>query len=233
MTQPKGNRQCVLCGKLAYLTRDHVPPRQMFPAGTQLITVPVCLECNNAWSGDDEYFRAVVALRAEVQNNPVVNDLLPQIMRGVLRTGPRGNTGTIVSTMRDAELFTPSGVFAGYGGTYMPEDLRMSRFAARIVRGLYFHESTRRLPDTYGVAVYVVANFDPRNTTWREGVQKLIRFALEGKTVDVHPQVFTYAYNLVPDKADATVWILTFYGHTPILCFTVDRADHKAPRPLF
>lgn len=83
-------RPCTYCGKLAHLTSDHVPPRCLFPPGTRLVTVPVCLACNNAASKDDEYFRAAVALRIEVENNPVVNELLPQIMRGVLRTGAAG-----------------------------------------------------------------------------------------------------------------------------------------------
>lgn len=226
-------RECVLCGKLAFLTMDHVPPRGMFPAGTRLITVPACLACNNSWSGDDEYVRAAFALRAEVERNPVVQELLPQIMRGVLRGGARGHTGSIVTTMREAELFTPAGIFAGYGGTYEPDDQRMSRFAARVVRGLHFHEMRSRLPDSHGVAVYVIANFDRGLTTWQAGVRRLGQFALAGRLVSVHRDVFTYVYNVLPDRPDAAVWLLTFYGHTPILCLTYDRAHHKVARAMF
>jgi hypothetical protein len=227
-------RECVLCGKLAYLTSDHIPARCLFPRGTQLITIPVCRECNNSASKDDEYFRAAVALRLEVDKNPVVAELLPQITRGLMLNRDRGNTGSIVRSMRDVDLYSASGIYLGRGATYDPEDPRICRVAARIVRGLYWREFQSRLPDSHGVAVYLVSNFDARAAGVIDGLRRLVNFATTGRVRVVHAKVFHYAMQSVPDKEGACVIVMTFYGYTPILCITMDRADHRdASRPLF
>ncbi len=61
--------ECYLCGKKASetpegtLTRDHLPPRNLFPdpRPSDLITVPCCQRCNHEAHDDDEYFRLVVS----------------------------------------------------------------------------------------------------------------------------------------------------------------------------
>jgi hypothetical protein len=52
--------RCYLCGGTQDLTRDHVPPANLFlePRPTNLITVPCCRNCNQSYSLDDEAMRA-------------------------------------------------------------------------------------------------------------------------------------------------------------------------------
>jgi hypothetical protein len=61
---------CAYCGAAADLTRDHVPPRVVFPKPRpkDLITVPACRPCNVSAGPDDEYFGA--ALRVAVLLDP-------------------------------------------------------------------------------------------------------------------------------------------------------------------
>lgn len=49
------------------VTREHVPPKNLFlaPRPRNTITVPVCGECNHVYHLDDEYFRVYVAAGAE------------------------------------------------------------------------------------------------------------------------------------------------------------------------
>lgn len=55
---------CVLCGKRNATTREHVPPRAIFPKPRpgDLITVPACFNCNNETSKTDESFKAHLGL---------------------------------------------------------------------------------------------------------------------------------------------------------------------------
>jgi len=68
---PATTEVCVYCGSSDRLTRDHVPPGNMFPTPrpADLITVPACSPCNVGFSKDDEYFRLAtlgpIALRDE------------------------------------------------------------------------------------------------------------------------------------------------------------------------
>jgi len=52
-------KRCYLCGSSGVLTREHVPPKSLFPRPrpSNLSTVPCCNKCNNSASKDDEYFR--------------------------------------------------------------------------------------------------------------------------------------------------------------------------------
>lgn len=59
--------KCVLCGETRPITREHVPPKNLFlaPRPKKTITVPVCEDCNHRYHLDDEYFRVYVAAGAE------------------------------------------------------------------------------------------------------------------------------------------------------------------------
>lgn len=64
---PKKFGICALCGKRRPITREHVPPKNLFlpPRPTNTITVPVCEPCNHGFHLDDEYFRVYVSCVAE------------------------------------------------------------------------------------------------------------------------------------------------------------------------
>src|SRR5579883_1467965 len=53
------NESCYLCGATDSLTKDHVPPKNLFPdpKPKNLITVACCANCNAKFSKDDEAFR--------------------------------------------------------------------------------------------------------------------------------------------------------------------------------
>ena len=59
---------CYLCRATENLTRDHVPPENLFPKPkpSNLITVPCCKTCNEGFSKLDEQFRAFVSSAANV-----------------------------------------------------------------------------------------------------------------------------------------------------------------------
>jgi len=50
---------CYLCGSIDDLTRDHIPPKNLFPSPkpSNLITVWCCRKCNERYSLIDESFR--------------------------------------------------------------------------------------------------------------------------------------------------------------------------------
>ena len=54
---------CYLCGAREKLTKDHVPPKNLFPLPRpkNLITVPCCERCNSGFSKADERFRVYVS----------------------------------------------------------------------------------------------------------------------------------------------------------------------------
>lgn len=63
MAKVKRIEPCALCGEMRPVTREHVPPKNLFlaPRPLNTITVPVCEPCNHGYHLDDEYFRVYVA----------------------------------------------------------------------------------------------------------------------------------------------------------------------------
>ena len=57
-------RLCCLCGSRPSTTRDHIPPKCIFPQPrpVDIITVPACEECNKNTSAADEEFRVFVSM---------------------------------------------------------------------------------------------------------------------------------------------------------------------------
>jgi len=53
---------CIYCQRNESSTGDHVPPRSLIRKAhrNSLVKVPACLECNNGFSKDEEYFRLIV-----------------------------------------------------------------------------------------------------------------------------------------------------------------------------
>jgi hypothetical protein len=57
---------CALCGNEDYLTREHVPPKNLFlkPRPKNTITVWTCKSCNASITQDEEYFRIYISAGA-------------------------------------------------------------------------------------------------------------------------------------------------------------------------
>ena len=58
---------CPLCGKVKYLTREHIPPKNLFlkPRPKNTIAVWTCKPCNASYALDEEYFRICVCAGAQ------------------------------------------------------------------------------------------------------------------------------------------------------------------------
>src|SRR5262245_36307104 len=141
------NFECTYCGSNQNPSDDHIPAECIFPEGQQgLIKVPSCEKCNRRFAKDDEYFRNMILMRQDVADHPVAQVLLPKVRRAYARAEGRGRLVSLVNNLRRVPLRTHSGRYAGQGNLYHIDSDRLDRVVARIIRGLYFHETETRLP---------------------------------------------------------------------------------------
>ena len=69
---------CALCGVNPACTRDHVPPKAIFPKPRPaLITVPACFKCNNSASGLDDLFKVYLSMQT-AENNDIARQLFTE-----------------------------------------------------------------------------------------------------------------------------------------------------------
>jgi len=69
--------ECVYCGITAMLTTEHVIPRCLFtePRPDNMITVPVCKDCNGHKSSNDDYLRDFLVTDHRTSEHPVAKQI--------------------------------------------------------------------------------------------------------------------------------------------------------------
>jgi len=69
------NMRCAYCGIEAPMTKEHVPPRKLFPRGTVgMVTIPACASCNNGYSRYDNRFVRLMKIQSRMTNYPALPD---------------------------------------------------------------------------------------------------------------------------------------------------------------
>lgn len=217
---------CVYCGKSDGLTRDHVPPKALFakPRPGNLIAVDACKSCNTSASKDDEYFRLVLCFSEDAGNHPAVRLNTPSVMKSLQREEAKGFTKAFFASIELVDLTNGSGIWLGEKPAMNVDLVRLKSVVARTVRGLFFHESGRRLPSTAKIAV--LSQFE-LSAFPMEGLEK-IRVEVVDKLATVEPTVigdsFSYRFKFVDHEKADSAWALTFYGAVIFLAIVKDDA---------
>lgn len=203
--------QCALCGKTHPVTREHVPPKNLFlaPRPRNTITVPVCEQCNHGYHLDDEYFRVYIASGAEpgtrlwrLWKERVVGSSFARSggLKGLLnddrakvlehhKTHPLRTFDNEVVADERLPLIQPFDV------------LRINAVVEKIVRCLYFSRTGTILPSS--------ASFDVSLAPLSESDLRLFCKQCTGGVG--HHDEFVFWY--VPVGHRGSRWLLRFYGH--------------------
>jgi hypothetical protein len=202
------NGNCTYCGERRRLTRDHVPPRSIFPdpKPANLITVPACHDCNDAFKLDDEYFRTFV-ITGNFQNlaarnlwdRKIIGSPNAETIRQILRR-----------SMKDFELRSAAGLYLGNALAVCLDAQRTLRIAARIVLGLWWHHyRTRPEPS---IKIYA-------GRIWKLDGMEAILSACRKSSIGA--DVFAYAHGVPPEDTNQSVWFLQFFGGLMFFVFAV------------
>lgn len=150
---------CPLCGKVGYLTREHVPPKNLFlkPRPKNTITVWTCKQCNSSYDLDEEYFRVYITAGAQPGSE---EDRLwdEKVVNSTLRRSPALKQ-KLSNDMDMIQEYHKSHPLRLVSGNPAPDELvpyvlpfnadRISRVVEKIVRCLYFkHYKSVLSPDS-------------------------------------------------------------------------------------
>lgn len=222
--------RCVYCGSKSKLTRDHVPPRSLFgtPPPENLITVPACTTCHSGTCKDDEYFVSHLALREEAYQNSHARDATQRFMRSLVKREQSGLRKAFFKNLFEVPHITPAGLYLGKRGGFNVDLVRLSRVAARIVRGLFYHETKNRLPRNCNITAWAEDGLVDLPSDVAESLRQTIVLPLLGQPVkSIGTGTFEYRYQLDRDEPYASGWLLSFYGSTAFLCLTVPASRIK------
>jgi len=211
-------KACFCCGEPA-TTAEHVPPKCLFPRPrpTDLITVPACRDCNSGSKLDDEYFRLLIT-SATSDSEPAAALLGDRIL-------PKANTkpaliNSHVRSMRSVAVYSTSGLFVKVRPAFQFNRSRMQRVINKIVRGLFYHETRRRLlPDTKIDEVLLNPPLSP--------VHSFLLCSLPLRDVG-DGNVFSYRFASREETSEWSPWYLMFYNQ--VLCVTaIQRGSDENP----
>ena len=216
----KDEQLCVYCGTRIADTRDHIPPKNLFPKPRpdNLITVPSCSSCNNTNSDDDEYFRLMLVMRREAHNHPAAVESWETAFRGLKRDNKIGLATKIATDMREVEIYSKSGVYLGKESAINIDFPRVRNVLNRTIKGLFYHVTNRPLPANYDIHAFALEGF----TDSVHKIPSLLRYVEIGNaqpTNTVGANIFSYKYKFSDDDDSASIWLMEFYNCFPIIGF--------------
>ena len=204
MTTRGKPRTCIFCGAMGKLTRDHVPPKGLFPspAPDDLVTVPACRECNRTSSGDEEYFRIFACGKAP-QTPAALRTWDEKVVGSTLPRSPKLRRG-IIQGIRSVEVRTAAGLYLGRVPVLTFEGRRIARVLEKTVRGLYWHRTKQRVPPD---AQFVC----PKESIQDADFLDILRTVPKWTVGD--GSIFRYAFAVEGDDPRYQVWWLLFYAN--------------------
>ncbi len=205
--------RCFLCGVEEGLTREHVPPKGLFPSPrpSDLITVPACEPCNNQFSKDDEYFR--LAMAAFIDRSPagdrIWNEKVERSTVPSKRIAPE-----IEDILKYSQVIRSSESSGEESVAMMALDPDiLHRVVEKIVRGLLYRYRPNLDNSELDFDVTLIEQFRLHETI--PVLEKMAR-------VDVGDSVFRFWRAFASHDERHGIWILLFYDacmwsvtHTP------------------
>ena len=156
MNKPKVVGECAFCGIVKPITRDRVPPKNLFPKprSSKLITVPSCEDCRIGWSDDDEYFR-LHAISSTAAGKTSAQKIARKFEDSLGKPNKVGYKRMLLASLCEVPVYSSGGIYLGHSDAVKDDDKRIRRVMRRIVSGLFYHERGKRLPSTHEVKGYV------------------------------------------------------------------------------
>jgi hypothetical protein len=191
---------CAYCGAPSPETRDHIPPRGIFPSPrpSDLVTVPSCRPCNQGASARDERFLAYLSLQVGI-DTPVTTRLWDQVLPGIRRN--RRLHRRLREEVEPVWLATPSGIVHGRGYRALWDSDAHDSTIERMVRGLYFHH----YGEVLGPRVEI-------KTHWfRELNDGMVEATTECEQRSVGEGQFVYRFGRASDAPLHSLWLFQFH----------------------
>lgn len=180
------------------------------------IKVPACEPCNHSYHLDEQYVRTALLTEGSFAN-PAAQAILERL-RKEAQAGSLARVrlaARLYNAIEHVEQLSPAGLVLGAAPAVRLEVSRVNRVLEKIVRGLFFHESGRRLDDRAVVYVEIKPDQAVLNRPPFSWVRS--RYARPARTMG---NVFVYRVCILEDAPDSSIWLLGFYDSILAIAFT-------------
>ena len=216
MSNKKKMGICPFCHENKKLTKDHIPPKNLFPKPrpNTLLKIPGCKECNEGTSKDDEYFRLMLSMRSEVGLNSLVSKNREKIVNSLFREQARGFLHRLFDNLNYSPTYTKQGIYVGEKPTYKIDDLRINKTAVKVIKGLFYHEFKIPVPKDWSVtAIFDMTIQRDVNKQFLNTIKDIMDFTMYADEKTIVKDGFSYRFKKFDeDKNNESSWILRFYN---------------------
>lgn len=198
--------ECVYCGEVKEVTRDHVIPECLFkrPYPKNLITVPVCHKCNNAKSKNDDYLRDFITTDIYGNQSPIAQEIFRDKVVRSCRSNRSLMTREFLSKAHLEPFYTKSGIYLGDFPSARVDSKRIKTIFSMIARGLFYDHRRQRIPDDY---VFEVFRYHPWD--FKDVWENFKQMHLNGSRI--LGDVFGCRYISAEEDSPTTLWLMWFY----------------------
>jgi hypothetical protein len=194
--------ECAICGAPNPDTRDHMPPRCIFPKPIpqDVITVPVCRGCNESISGEQERFKVYLSLHVG-DRTPDTHRLLHHHARRTLKKN-RKLARSVIGGFSPVLLATQQNIAYGIGYRRLWDSQAHDVVVERLVRGLHYHHTGQPLGPSVPVKTQWFRNLSPQlraeTETWQQR--------------SIGGNQFVYRFGVATDDPRHSAWVFQFFG---------------------
>lgn len=210
--QAPSSQVCVLCGKRAATTRDHVPPKCFFKGlETNLITVPSCYECNNGSSQYDEDVRFYISAQIGKKHQGSARLWEDGAYKSIKRKTELRQS--FLRTVREVAVVDSFGASTTRLVFEVPVNAYQAVFE-RVTRGLYFHHTGRILDQNTPIKI------TPLTGLTSDSIDAISPFS--GGSIGGNACVYKFG---VDEEVSNSLWIFQFYDALWIMSQTGATVD--------
>jgi len=192
---------CAICGNNEATTRDHVPPKAIFPRPRpeNLITVPACASCNNGASDLDDLFKVYLSMHTAGKSE-IATRLFKE---KTARTLERNQTllTKISEESKQLKIQDENGNLVTRTGVLWNSQAH-DAVIERTIRGLYFHHTGNVVPSDTELRVQWLHRVP-------EEIEEKIDFFTE---VTIGDDQVIYKYLIYENDPRYSLWLFEFYG---------------------
>ncbi len=217
---------CYLCGRTDQpLTRDHVIPKCLFtePRPQNLITLPCCIDCQQQYQKDEEFFRTFVSTAIDLEDNPNAMQIWETALRGLERKP--GLLKWITSRVFTVDIVSEAGIWLEKGmAIKIPED-RINKVLKKIALGLFCYHLGFRVPDNFKTKVLFQPEEIARDPKKCQKISELIKSA---KYARAYKDICSYG-GVVAKDTYSSIWLMSFYRSVPAIVIFRSSGGFNSP----
>ena len=203
-------QMCAICGESPATTRDHIPPKGIYPKPRPkgLHTVPCCARCNNSAGPEDEEFKVLIGFGAEDgprQQDAVIDSIAKTVGSNRRIAEQIFSTKRYGYAQRGSSVFEPTVAVSFDRG-------RHCKVITRHIRALYWRQTGKCLGKHTEVRVVLPQDMNTVSTQeMKERMDCLKPYELNDKT-------FVYKVQFRDDGT--SIWRMQFFGKHTVFGYT-------------